>query len=136
MRRNPSSTRYGSVRRDDGWYGWLSVKAAVRYFGPFQSQHEALRASSEAWRGSAAGQRARKKMGLRNPRPEAAWATLEYLRPGEAIVELHSTSGKWLGGGLVQVRSRSRHDLYEAGYNSASQRAHAHGLSLERFRWA
>ena len=64
---------------------------------------------------------------------ERAWATIEYLRPGEAIVDVTTTTGRWLGGGLIKVKSGQRSDLYEAGYTHAAQRADAHGLILDRF---
>lgn len=64
---------------------------------------------------------------------ERAWATIEYLRPGEAIVDVTTTFGRWLGGGLVMVRSMRRSDLYAAGYTHAAQRAAAHGLPLDRY---
>lgn len=64
---------------------------------------------------------------------ERFWATIEYVRPGEAIVSLTDSSGEWAGGGIVAIRSRSRADLYEAGYVHASARAAAKGGSLDRY---
>jgi hypothetical protein len=62
------------------------------------------------------------------------WATIEFL-PGQcaAIVELHSTTGEWAGGGRVECRSGRRSDLYELGYDTASMRARAKGGALDRF---
>lgn len=62
------------------------------------------------------------------------WATIEFL-PGQgaAIIELHSTVGKWAGGGRVECRSGERSDLYEIGYKEASMRASAKGGMLDRF---
>lgn len=63
----------------------------------------------------------------------AAWATIEFIRHGEAVIDVTATDGRWLGGGLIQVRSGRREDLYEEGYKHASVRASAHGLTLDRF---
>ena len=65
-----------------------------------------------------------------------AWATIEIIRTGEAIVDVTTTDGRWLGGGLITVRSGNKDDLYEEGYKHASVRASAHGLTLDRYSWA
>ena len=64
---------------------------------------------------------------------ERAWATIDFLRPTEAIIEVTTTTGRWLGAERITVKSGQRSDLYEAGYTHAAQRAGAHGLILDRF---
>ena len=72
----------------------------------------------------------------RNP-AESAWATIEYIRPGHAIVEVRTTNGRFLGSEHLQVGGpRWKGDLYELGYRNAGIRAGAHGLELTRFRVA
>lgn len=64
------------------------------------------------------------------------WATIEYIRKGEAIVTLLDVSTgtpEWSGYSLVQVRSSLRADLYEAGYRLASANASWKGGRLDRY---
>jgi hypothetical protein len=61
------------------------------------------------------------------------WATIEYIRSGEAIVTLRDDRGEWSGSGLVKIRNGSRSDLYEQGYNVASLSAKSKGGRLARY---
>jgi hypothetical protein len=63
-------------------------------------------------------------------------ATISMIRTGEAFVESFSSTGEWLGGGLVRVRSGTRDDLFTEGRNKAAQNAAAHGGILITFGWA
>ena len=65
----------------------------------------------------------------------AMTATISMIRYGEAFVESFSSTGEWLGGGLVRVRSGRREDLFTAGRDKASQNARAHGGVLTSFEW-
>lgn len=60
-------------------------------------------------------------------------ATIEYLGNGAAIVAIFDSRGEWVGAGRVEVRSRLRSDLYEAGYRHASLSAMSKGGRLGRF---
>lgn len=60
--------------------------------------------------------------------------TIEYTSKGNAIVTLYDETGEWSGGGLVQVMSSSKQDLYEHGYAVASLSAKNKGGRLETFK--
>lgn len=60
-------------------------------------------------------------------------ATIEYVRPGEAIVTLSDSCGEY-GCALVQCRSGNRSDLYAAGYHLADLDATSKGGRLDSFR--
>ena len=60
-------------------------------------------------------------------------ATIEYTSQGSAIVTLYD-GVEWSGGGLVEVKSKSRLDLYEQGYIVASVSAKSKGGRLETFK--
>ena len=60
-------------------------------------------------------------------------ATIEFFS-GKAIVTLYDADGEWSGGGLVEVKTRAKRDLYEAGYKVASLNASSKGGRLETFR--
>ena len=61
-------------------------------------------------------------------------ATIEFLDSGgTALITLFDSTGEWSGGGIVDIRSRSKADLYEAGYLHAARAARAKGGRVERF---
>lgn len=59
--------------------------------------------------------------------------TIEFLGRGAAIVTLLDEKGGWSGSCRIEVRSRSRADLYEVGYTYASVNATSKGGRLGRF---
>lgn len=68
----------------------------------------------------------------RNPRAEAAWATIEYNRPGEAFLLVKSTTGRVLGGDVIRIHRGSKRELYEEASRRAEWCARDAHLSLER----
>jgi hypothetical protein len=62
--------------------------------------------------------------------------TLEFVRPGTAIVTLVDQHGDWNGSGLVQVKSQDRQALYEQGYILACVSAASKGGRVETYGWA
>jgi hypothetical protein len=60
-------------------------------------------------------------------------ATFEILKGQGAVVVTLFDGAEWSGSGRIEIRSRRRSDLYEAGYRAASMAAVAKGGILDRF---
>jgi len=58
-------------------------------------------------------------------------ATIEYLRPGLALVELTDGAGAWAGS--YRVDAKPRRTLYEMGYDRAATEAAIKGGRLDRY---
>lgn len=63
-------------------------------------------------------------------------ATIEFVRPGTAILTLTDSRGEWSGSGTISVWSDSKDDLYEQGYIMACLSAKSKGGRIETYKWA